>query len=95
MILTFALSSAGITLLTLLYKMAYKSGKQDNRIDYMEKRLMDNAGKSIKSTNSLEENVMKILGKVDSMDNRLQNIEDKIREHDSRLGKIEEKVNRD
>ena len=37
MILTFALSSAGITLLTLLYKMAYKSGKQDNRIDYMEK----------------------------------------------------------
>ena len=88
-ILTFALSSAGITLLTLLYKIAYKSGRQDCRIDYMEKRQFDNETKSIKSSNEQDDKLDKLLQGQSKLQAKLDGISNTVERHEQKLNELE------
>ena len=93
-IITFILSSAGITLLSLLYKVAYKSGRQDQKIEYIDERMRTNEVKSISSTKENSSDITrqeillnKLLDGQSSMQSSLNDIKTKLDEHEILLNK--------
>ena len=93
-VITFVLSSAGITLLTLLYRVAYKSGRQDQKIEYIDERMRTNEVKSISSTKENSSDITrqeillnKLLDGQSSMQSSLNDIKTKLDEHEILLNK--------
>lgn len=86
-----------ITLGTILYNFSYKNGRQDCRLDYLEKRVFTNEEKSISSTNNANSdisNLEKLIINLDSkLSSKIDNLSTQIENIDKRVTKLEKQTN--
>ena len=82
-----------ITLGTILYKFSYKNGRQDCRLDYLEKRVFANEEKSISSTNNTNSDITDLKDMIAKGFNEtrldIKSLKDDIKSLDGRVTKLE------
>lgn len=83
-----------ITVATILYKFSYKNGRQDCRLDILEKRVFTNEEKSITSTNNANSDISNLEKIMMGVDSKIDTLSAKIENLDKRVTSLEQRDDR-